>query len=111
MDNADQDRGQPIGLDIGTSRIVVARNIAQNIAQNIAKKPQFEAQLNAFITLPYSELTEQLLVRETSSMRKRARSSSYLVTTRRSSPRYFTSKPGGPWSTVYSIVMNRTVSK
>ncbi len=56
MDNVDQDHGQPLGLDIGTSRIVVARNIA--------KKPQFEAQLNAFITLPYSELTGELLVRE-----------------------------------------------
>lgn len=56
MENADQDHGQPLGLDIGTSRIVVARNIG--------KKATFEAQLNAFITLPYSELTEQLLVRE-----------------------------------------------
>lgn len=46
----------PIGLDVGTSRIVVARRTD--------KKYQFEAQLNAFITLPYSKLTESLLQRE-----------------------------------------------
>ena len=56
MDNVEQDRSQPFGLDIGTSRIVVARNVG--------RKDQFEAELNAFITLPYSELTEGLLVRE-----------------------------------------------
>lgn len=44
---------QPVGLDIGTSRIVAARSME--------KKSPCEAQLNAFITLPYSRLTEQLL--------------------------------------------------
>jgi hypothetical protein len=44
---------QPIGLDVGTSRIVVARSAG--------KKYQYEAQLNAFFTLPYSRLTEKLL--------------------------------------------------
>lgn len=44
---------QSIGLDIGTSRIVVARSAE--------KEGQCEAQLNAFITLPYSRLAEQLL--------------------------------------------------
>jgi len=44
---------QPVGLDIGTSRIVVARSMD--------KDRQCEAHLNAFITLPYSRLTEQLL--------------------------------------------------
>jgi hypothetical protein len=46
----------PLGLDVGTSRIVVARR------QD--KKYQFEAQLNAFITLPHSKLIESLLQRE-----------------------------------------------
>jgi HEAT repeat protein len=46
----------PIGLDVGTSRIVVARREE--------KKYQFEAQLNAFITLPWSKLTENLLRQE-----------------------------------------------
>lgn len=47
---------QPIGLDIGTSRIVAARN-----ADRVFK---YSAQLNAFITLPYSKLTLSLLERE-----------------------------------------------
>lgn len=47
---------QPIGLDIGTSRIVAARTVD--------KKTPCETQLNAFITLPYSRLTEQLLAGE-----------------------------------------------
>ncbi|HLX43656.1 MAG TPA: hypothetical protein VKR43_09495 [Bryobacteraceae bacterium] len=51
-----QDRGQPIGLDIGTSRIVVARGVG--------RKQTCQAELNAFITLPYSELTHSLLNRE-----------------------------------------------
>jgi hypothetical protein len=46
----------PIGLDVGTSRIVVARREE--------KQYQFEAQLNAFITLPWSNLTETLLRQE-----------------------------------------------
>jgi hypothetical protein len=56
MDVAEQENTQPLGLDIGTSRIVVARSLG--------KKHHCEAQLNAFIKLPYSELTESLLVRE-----------------------------------------------
>jgi hypothetical protein len=47
---------KPLGLDVGTSRIVVARREDKTV--------QFEAQLNAFITLPYSKLTESLLQRE-----------------------------------------------
>ena len=44
---------QCVGLDIGTSRIVVARSAE--------KESQCEAQLNAFITLPWSKLAAQLL--------------------------------------------------
>lgn len=47
-------QAQPIGLDIGTSRIVVAR-------QN-DKKYEHDVQLNAFLALPYSKLTENLMV-------------------------------------------------
>src|SRR5258706_12638000 len=47
---------QPMGLDVGTSRIVVARSND--------KKYRYESQLNAFLTLPYSRLAENLLVRE-----------------------------------------------
>ena len=47
---------QPLGLDVGTSRIVVARSTD--------KKYTYESQLNAFLTLPYSKLAESLLQRE-----------------------------------------------
>ncbi len=56
MDNVEEDYTQPLGLDVGTSRIVVARNGD--------KKYRYEAQLNAFLTLPYSKLAESLLHRE-----------------------------------------------
>src|SRR5580692_697897 len=56
MSNSEQTTTGPIGLDVGTSRIVAARRED--------KKYQFQAQLNAFITLPWSRLTENLLRRE-----------------------------------------------
>jgi hypothetical protein len=56
MTNTEEENIQPVGLDVGTSRIVVARNAD--------RRYQYEAQLNAFITLPYSRLTESLLAQE-----------------------------------------------
>lgn len=56
MNNLEQDYTQALGLDVGTSRVVVAR------AKD--KKQQFDTQLNAFLTLPYSKLAESLLRRE-----------------------------------------------
>jgi len=56
MNKTDQEYTQPMGLDVGTSRIVVARSAE--------KKYRYESQLNAFLTLPYSKLAENLLVRE-----------------------------------------------
>ena len=56
MNTAEHDNTQPIGLDVGTSRIVVARNTD--------KRYVYESQLNAFLALPYSKLTESLLQRE-----------------------------------------------
>jgi hypothetical protein len=47
---------QPLGLDVGTSRIVVARDTD--------KRYTYESQLNAFLALPYSKLAESLLQRE-----------------------------------------------
>jgi len=52
----EQNYKQPLGLDVGTSRIVVARAGE--------KKYHYDSQLNAFITLPYSKLAENLLQRE-----------------------------------------------
>ena len=56
MNKIDPEYTQPLGLDVGTSRIVVARNGD--------KKYRYSSQLNAFITLPHSKLAESLLVRE-----------------------------------------------
>lgn len=56
MNNAEQDYTQPLGLDVGTSRIVVARSAG--------KRYEYDSQLNAFLTLPYSKLAENLLQRE-----------------------------------------------
>ena len=56
MNNAEELYTQPLGLDVGTSRIVVARSAD--------KKYQYDSQLNAFLTIPYSKLAESLLQRE-----------------------------------------------
>jgi len=56
MNNAEELYTQPIGLDIGTSRVVAARNAD--------KKYHYDSQLNAFLTIPYSKLAESLLQRE-----------------------------------------------
>src|SRR5277367_794434 len=45
-----------IGLDVGTSRIVVARRAEQEM--------RYESQLNAFVAIPYSKMTEAALDRE-----------------------------------------------
>src|SRR5690242_19402272 len=55
MTNA-EDYNQPLGLDVGTSRIVVARCAGV--------KDEYESQLNAFLTLPFSKLAVSLLQRE-----------------------------------------------
>ena len=56
MNNAEQEYTQPLGLDIGTSRIVVARNGDKDC--------RYDSQLNAFVTIPYSKLAQSLLLRE-----------------------------------------------
>lgn len=56
MHNLEQNYKEPLGLDVGTSRIVAAR--AKDQTQ------EYESQLNAFLTLPYSKLAESLLRRE-----------------------------------------------
>ena len=56
MNQSEPEYTQAVGLDVGTSRIVVARAGE--------KKYRYDSQLNAFITLPYSKLAETLLERE-----------------------------------------------
>ena len=46
----------PLGLDVGTSRIVVARKAGQGF--------QYQAQLNAFVNIPYQRMTESVLQKE-----------------------------------------------
>jgi hypothetical protein len=58
MSNVEQESNLPLGLDVGTSRIVVARSMDR------AQKSQYESELNAFITMPYSKLAESMLERE-----------------------------------------------
>jgi hypothetical protein len=58
MSNVEQESNLPLGLDVGTSRIVVARSMDKT------HQSQYESQLNAFITMPYSKLAESLLERE-----------------------------------------------
>jgi hypothetical protein len=54
--NKAEEYTQPIGLDVGTSRIVTARSAEG--------KYLYDTQLNGFLTLPYSKLTASLLDRE-----------------------------------------------
>ena len=56
MSKTDQEYIQPLGLDVGTSRIVVARHADPAY--------DYSVELNAFLTLPYSKLAESLLQRE-----------------------------------------------
>jgi len=56
MNNSEQEYTQPLGLDVSTSRVVVARLKD--------KKHVYDSQLNAFLTLPYSKLAESLLQRD-----------------------------------------------
>lgn len=45
-----------LGLDVGTSRLVVARQSGEGI--------RYESQLNAFVTIPHTKMTENVLQRE-----------------------------------------------
>jgi hypothetical protein len=50
-----------IGLDVGTSRIVIARPAN---AENASAGNTYDSQLNAFVSIPYSKLTAAALLRE-----------------------------------------------
>ncbi len=56
MTPPDTENPQPIGLDVGSSRVVTARSVDG--------KYKYDAQLNAFLTIPYSRLTANLLERD-----------------------------------------------
>lgn len=56
MSRTEATNNETIGLDIGTSRIVTARQTNNEI--------QYDTQLNAFVAIPYSKLTENVLKKE-----------------------------------------------
>src|SRR5579862_4722419 len=56
MTNTSPQTASAIGLDVGTSRIVTARRKDKDI--------QFAKQLNAFVTIPFSKLTQGVLKKE-----------------------------------------------
>lgn len=56
MANISAPTGSPIGLDVGTSRIVAAQRQEDEV--------HCDTQLNAFVTIPFSKLTEGVLKKE-----------------------------------------------
>jgi len=54
--NRMETRPPALGLDIGTSRIVAARQVDQDI--------QYDSQLNAFVAIPFSRMTANVLTKE-----------------------------------------------
>ena len=56
MRHNDTGKISAVGLDVGTSRVC--------LAQRMGEEFQYETQLNAFVTIPYSKITESTLVKE-----------------------------------------------
>ena len=56
MNKSETTNNSAIGLDVGTSRIVAARQSDQQI--------RYQTQLNAFVTIPYSKMTQSVLLKE-----------------------------------------------
>ena len=56
MQHRDKSNDTAVGLDVGTSRICLAKRAGEEF--------QFQTQLNAFVTIPSSKITEGVLARE-----------------------------------------------
>lgn len=56
MQPNDKANNSALGLDVGTSRIC--------LAQRVGEEFQFQTQLNAFVTVPFSNMTESVLSKE-----------------------------------------------
>jgi hypothetical protein len=56
MSQTEATKKSPIGLDVGTSRVVAARQTGQDI--------KYDTQLNAFVTIPFSKMTQNVLVKQ-----------------------------------------------
>jgi hypothetical protein len=56
MKSNERNNSSALGLDVGTSRIVLARPADQGF--------QYQSQLNAFVSIPYAKMTENVLQKE-----------------------------------------------
>ncbi len=56
MRHNDKNNTSALGLDIGTSRICLAQRVGEDF--------QYDTQLNAFVTIPFSKMTENVLRKE-----------------------------------------------
>jgi hypothetical protein len=56
MQQTQLNNGSPVGLDVGTSRIVTAHRVDDEF--------EYKTQLNAFVNLPFSKMTENTLAKE-----------------------------------------------
>jgi hypothetical protein len=56
MRHNEKGNNSALGLDVGTSRICLAERVGQDY--------EFETQLNAFVTVPFSKMTENVLTKE-----------------------------------------------
>ncbi|HLJ13749.1 MAG TPA: hypothetical protein VKV15_04580 [Bryobacteraceae bacterium] len=56
MKQSNRNLGTAIGLDVGTSRIVMAHRTGDDF--------QYDTQLNAFVSIPHSKITESVLQKE-----------------------------------------------
>jgi len=56
MRHNDKNNNTALGLDVGTSRIC--------LAQRAGEEFQYETELNAFVSIPYSKMTENVLAKE-----------------------------------------------
>jgi hypothetical protein len=54
--NSNEENGSVIGIDVGTSRVVVAKRAEQEF--------QYLSQLNAFVRIPFQKMTENVLQKE-----------------------------------------------
>ena len=74
MSRTETRNNSAIGLDVGTSRIVTARQANQEI--------KYDIQLNAFVTIPYSKMTENVLRRRACRMLLKGMTLSSMATSR-----------------------------
>ena len=56
MRHSDKNNNSALGLDVGTSRVCLAQRLGEDF--------QYETQLNAFVTIPFSKMTENVLQKE-----------------------------------------------